>query len=138
MKTKVLNILLILTSLIDFLEWGKDQKQFLFQLEGEIINKFFSDPISVLHPFTLLPFFGQIMLLITLFQSVPSRIMTYIGITCLGLLLGFMFVIGLISLDFKILISTIPFLVTSFMTIKQLRSNRKINPPVTDEHNLSL
>ena len=127
MKTKVLNFLLILSSLIGFLEWGKDQKQFLFQLEGQVISKLFTDPISVLHPFTLLPFIGQIILLITLFQNIPSKIMTYTGIACLGLLLGFMFVIGIISVNYKILLSTIPFLVIAFITIKHQRQNNLEN-----------
>ncbi|HYV92049.1 MAG TPA: hypothetical protein VE978_09715 [Chitinophagales bacterium] len=117
MKSKILNLLLILTSLFGFLEWGKGNKQFLFQLEKEIILKIFSEPASVIHPFTILPLTGQLLLLITLFQRNPGRILTYAGIGGIGVLLLMMFVIGLLSLDFKILLSTIPFLVIAVFTV---------------------
>ena len=121
MKSKFLNFLIILTSLLGYLEWGKDKKLFLFQVEAEIISKFFTNPYSVIHPLTIAPFVGQIMLLITLFQSKPNKILTFISIGALGVLLGLMFVIGLISLNLKILFSTIPFLIVVFFTINYHR-----------------
>lgn len=120
-KGRVLIFLLILSSLIGFLEWGKESKRFLFQIEGEIISKLFIDPVSVLHPFTVLPLAGQLLLVIRLFQKKPNKIMTLIGIGGIGVLLGLMFVIGVISLNLKILFSTIPFLVLSLLTIRYQR-----------------
>ena len=118
MKGKILNALLIISSLFGFLEWGHNNKMFLFQLEAEIVSKIFNDPVSVLHPFTLLPFLGQILLLITLFQKSPSKILTYIGLGGIGILLALMFVIGCISFNLKILFSTIPFLAIGYFTIR--------------------
>ena len=128
MKGKILNLLLIITSLIGYLEWSGNSHLFLFQAEGEIFLKLFTDPVSVLHPFTILPMLGQLFLLITLFQQQPGKRITYIGIGSLGLLLGFMFVIGIISLNFKIVLSTIPFLVIAVIAIKYYRKvDRKNN-----------
>lgn len=121
MKSKILNACLILTSLLGYLEWGTDQKMFLLQGEMEILTKLFDDPLSALHPFTVLPLFGQILLLITLFQSKPSKLLTYSGLGCLSILLLFMFFIGLISFNYKIVLSTIPFIVTGILTIRNLR-----------------
>src|SRR3990167_9332574 len=101
MSRKVLNTLLLLFSLFGYLEWGRDQHQFLFQAEAEVIVKLFTDPGSVLHPFILVPLAGHLLLFITLFQKEPSKGFTYFGIGCVGLLLGFMFVIGVISLNDK-------------------------------------
>ena len=126
MKSKILNILLIITSLIGYLEWGGDNHVFLFQGETEIIIKLFTNPASVIHPFILLPLVGQIFLLITLFQKSPGKILTYFSITSLGLLLGFMFVIGLLSMNFKIVLSTIPFMITAELTIRHFRENLQI------------
>lgn len=123
MKRKILNLLLVLTSLFGYLEWGADQKMFLFQGELEVLTKLFQDPASAAHPFTLLPLFGQIVLLITLFQREPSRILTFVGLACLSLLLLFMFVIGVLSSNFKILLSTIPFIITGILVI--IESRRK-------------
>lgn len=121
MKQKVLNLCLIVTSLFGYLEWGADNRIFLFQGEWEVLGKLVSDPVAAVHPFTLMPLFGQIVLLITLFQKEPSKIFTFIGLTCLSLLLLFMFLIGLLSLNFKILLSTIPFIVTGILVIVEMR-----------------
>ena len=121
MKGKILNALLIISSLFGFLEWGHNNKMFLFQLEAEIVSKIFNDPKSVLHPFTIIPFLGQVLLLITLFQRSPGKILTYMGIGGIGILLGLMFLIGCISFNLKILFSTIPFLAIAYFTIRHHR-----------------
>jgi len=121
LKSKILNLLLILTSLIGYLEWGQDNKSFLFQAELEIVSKLFTDPESVIHPLTLLPLAGQLLLLITLFQKKPGKILTYLGILGIGILLAFMFVIGLLSVNFKIVLFTIPFLSIAFITVRHRR-----------------
>lgn len=118
---KVLNACLILTSLFGYLEWGVDSRMFLFQGEIEVLTKLYQDPLAAAHPFTLLPLFGQLILLITLFQKTPGKILTFLGLGCLSVLLLFMFLIGLISLNYKILLSTVPFIVTGILTIIEMR-----------------
>ena len=118
MKSKILNLLVVLTSLVGFLEWGETNQLFLFQVEAEIILKLFKNPSSALHPFVILPLFGQLLLLFTLFQPKPNKILTFIGIALLTLLLGFMFIIGVISLNIKIICSSIPFLITAVLTVR--------------------
>lgn len=136
-KIKILNALLIVTSLIGYLEWGTDNHSFLFQGEYEVLTNLFTHPESAAHPFTLFPLFGQILLFITLFQRKPSSTLTYIGIVCLGLLLGFMFFIGLLGWKIKILCSTLPFLIVAILDIRALRSqknkNETTNTPVKNE-----
>ena len=124
MKSKLLNFLLIITSLIGYLEWGGSNQTFLFQAEGEILVKLFSNPSSALHLFTVLPMLGQVLLIFTLFQKQPAKVLTYIGIGALGLLLGFMFVIGLLGLNYKIILSTIPFLTLSFLAIRHYNKTK--------------
>jgi len=123
MKRKILNLLLMITSLFGYLEWGTENKMFLFQGEWEVLVKLFQDPVAAAHPFTLMPLFGQIFLLITLFQKEPGKILTFIGLACLSLLLLFMFLIGILSLNFKILLSTIPFIITGVLVM--IESRRK-------------
>ncbi len=125
MKSKILNLSLILTSLLGFLEWGTDQKQFLFQMEAEIVSKLFTDPMSVIHPLTILPLAGQILLFITLFQTKPNNVLTFAGIGGIGLLLGILFIIGLIDFNYKIFFSTIPFWVMVYLTV-QFHRNRNL------------
>ncbi len=120
MKSKILNALLIVTSLFGFLEWGQGNQQFLFQVEGEIVSKFLEAPASVLHPFTILPLFGQVFLLITLFQKLPSKILSYWGIGGIGILFALILLVGCLSLNAKILLSTLPFLTLAFFTVRHL------------------
>lgn len=124
MKSKILNFLLIIFSLFGYLEWSGNNHLFLFEAEIEIFSKLFTRPISVLHPFIVLPIAAQFILLFTLFQKKPSKKLTYISIFCLGILLGFMLFIGIISLNYKIALSTIPFIVVSIVTMLH---HRKIN-----------
>lgn len=121
MKSKILNLLLITTSLFGYLEWGKNNHIFLVEAEIEIFSKLVTHPTSVLHPFTILPIMGQFLLLYTLFQKETSTLLTYFGMACLGILFLLMFFIGCISLNYKILIATLPFLVVALITIRNSR-----------------
>ncbi len=117
MKSKILNTSIIFCSLLGYLQWGKDQQIYLFQLELELLRKLFINPMSVIHPFTLLPLFGQLLLFTTLWQKQVSKRMTYLGIGCLGLLLLLIFIIGCMGLNLKIMLSAVPFILTSIVTI---------------------
>ena len=125
-KDKLINILLICTSLLGYLEWGGNNSMFLYQAIGEVFKKNFIDPTSVLHPFIVLPLTGLMILLFTLLQKRPARIWTYIGIGCIGILLILMFVIGILSLNYKIILSTMPFLAVATYAI--FRNRKKMEP----------
>jgi len=118
MKSRLFNFLLLVTSLLGYLEWSGSNHMFLFQAEFDILTKLFANPIEVLHPFIIIPLLGQSVLLITLFEKTPNKNLTYFSISALGILLVFMFVIGLLALNYKIIISTIPFILVAFFTIR--------------------
>jgi hypothetical protein len=118
MKSKLFSILLLITSLLGYLEWSGNNHTFLFQAEIEIISKLFTNPTAVLHPFTIIPLLGQSILLITIFQSKPNKTLTFLGIGAIGILLVFMFLVGIMALNYKIIISTIPFILFSITTIR--------------------
>jgi hypothetical protein len=125
MKSKILNFLLILFSLFGYLEWSGKNHMFLFEAEIEILSKLFINPKSVIHPFIILPVISQFLLLFTLFQKTINRKITYISIFGLGLLIYFLFFVGLISLNYKIALSTVPFIVVSIVTILHHRNFKK-------------
>jgi cobalamin biosynthesis protein CobD/CbiB len=122
MRSKILNSLLIITPLLGYLEWGKDSHSFLFQVEADILSKVLTDPKAVLHPMTILPLIGQVILFVTLFQNAPNKKLTYFSIGCIGILVTFIFVIGLLTLNVKIFSSAIPFITVSALTIRHYRS----------------
>jgi cobalamin biosynthesis protein CobD/CbiB len=120
-RTKRINLALLLTSFAGYLEWGGGSHGFLLTLEAEVLKKLFSDPIAALHPFTVLPLLGQILLMATLLQKEPSRLLTVTGLICLGLLLLMIFLIGILTLNLKILLSAVPFLFTTYFAVRNLR-----------------
>lgn len=122
MTIKIKILLLIVSSLFVYLSWGIESAAFLFQMEFEIISKLFTKPTSVLHPFTVIPLFGQLLVLIALLQKSPSNLLLKTGISCLLVLIGFVFIVGLLSLRFPIIISTLPFIILAFITLKSLRT----------------
>lgn len=122
MRHKILNISVVLTSLLGYLQWGGGNTMFLFQAEGEVLLKLFTKPAEVFHPLTILPMLGQLMLLITVFQEKPSKILTWSGIVALSSLLALMLVIGFMDMNPSIIVSVLPFFVLVFFVVKGLRS----------------
>ena len=121
MKSKVLNFGIIFTSLLGYTEWGEDQSMFLFQGELEVLSKVFSSPESIIHPFIGLPLLGQLILVYTLFQKRPSKILSYLGIGLLGILLLMLLFIGVISKNIMIIGCTLPFILLSIYTLLYYR-----------------
>ena len=122
MKYKVLIFLLIISSLFGYLSWGTDNHAYLWEVERDIIQKLFSEPESVAHPFILIPLLGQLLLLIALFQNKPNPKLIYTAIGCIGLLFVFILIAGILSTHISIIGSTLPFLAISMYTIKVLKN----------------
>ena len=102
--------------------WGKDQHAFLFEVEADLFIKMKNSAASFLHPFILVPLIGQIILLYTLFQRKPGRILSFIALGCLSTLMVMILFVGVITTNVRIAGSAIPFLVTGILV---LRYNRK-------------
>ena len=113
-----MTVLLILTSLMGYMAWGPDSHAFLFQAEGEVLRKLFTDPGSTLHPLILIPLASQIVLLTTLFQRTSSRWWRLAGILGLGLLMVMILIAGILSQNLWQAMSTLPFLAISFLVIR--------------------
>ena len=125
-RKKVLNLLLIVTSLFGYLEWGTDSHTFMIQAEAEVIGKLLTEPLAVIHPLTVLPMLGQIALLVTLFQKIPNRTLTWFGIASIGLLFAFILLAGLLGMHALVALSTAPFLIIALLTIREIRRAARI------------
>jgi hypothetical protein len=117
-------ILLLLSSLIGYLEWAGGNHGFLFELEAVVLQKLWSDPIAALHPFTILPMLGQLLLLVTLFQKKPAKALFISGLICLSTIMVLLLVIGLLTMKWKIIVCSLPFLVVAVAAVLDLRKNR--------------
>lgn len=119
MKPKLLNLLLLLSFQIGYLEWGTNQHQFIFEAQYEIIVKALTDLMSVVHPFTVLPFLGECLLLVALLQKNTHRKLVLTGAILLGFFMLLLLLIGLVSFKVKIICSVIPFWIVFYLFWKK-------------------
>ncbi|MBL7773852.1 MAG: hypothetical protein JNM95_13385 [Chitinophagaceae bacterium] len=122
---KLLLILVILFFHFGFLEWGSDKRQFIFQVEYEIILKALQSPSQILHPLIILPFAGMLLLLIAFFQKQPSKFLIYFGNGLMAVLMLFLLFIGCLTMNWKMIVCTLPFLFCSILLIMQFRKSNK-------------
>lgn len=123
MNRKIILLLLLISSLMGYLAWGTDQKAFLFQLEAELLRKMFSSPKEVVHPFVILPFIGQIILLSSLLAKKTPKWFVVTGILCLGILLLMVLLTGILSGNMKVILCALPYCFFSILFF--LRKEKK-------------
>ena len=108
-KQRLLNFLLLISFVFVYLEWGQNSSVFVFEAEFDILFSGSGKWKSFVHPLILAPFLGQVLLLITLFQKYPNRKLSTIGILLMGLLVFFVFAIGFLSKNVKIILFALPY-----------------------------
>jgi len=119
---RLFNVGLLLSFLICYLEWGGGNSGFLFQFEYQIF--FRNNSRDFIHPLIIIPFLGQIFLLVGIFWSSQNRRLTLIGMILLSVLVFVILLVGILSLNSKIILSTLPFFLISFLFIRWMRSHR--------------
>lgn len=123
-KTKWIHLGLVVSFLIGYMEWGKDQKMFIFQAFADIIEKGLADPITFLHPFILFPLVGFVGILYSLFQNKPNKTLTLISIGGMALIMLFIFFIGVFTGNVKMILFNLPFMVFMVLEVLALRASR--------------
>lgn len=117
LQSRIISLFIILSSLFPYLSWGKGSNNaFLFEIEWQILSQINTDAAALLHPMVLIPITGQLVILIfgVIYPKIP---MVYLGILCLFMLIGFVMFIGFFSQNFQIILSCIPFHLTSVLYI---------------------
>lgn len=117
LQSRVISLFIILSSLFPYLSWGKGSNSaFLFEIEWQIFSHINTDASALLHPMVLIPITGQLVILIfgVIYPKIP---LVYLGILCLFMLIGFVMFIGFFSQNSQIILSCIPFLLTSVLYI---------------------
>lgn len=105
------NIGLIIAFSIGYMQWGGGNSAFIFETEYEILFKQKSLTDTLTHPIILAGLIGQLALLYSAFAKKPIKIVQLVGIISLSLVMFFIFLAGLLSLNFRILASVLPFIV---------------------------
>ena len=105
---RYLPILILLTFLVVYLEWSGGNSGFIFQLEYEVFTKDFSLH-TLFHPMILFPLVGQLLLLASLFFK-KNRRLVITSLLLLSLLVLMVLLVGILSLHWKVILSTLPYL----------------------------
>ena len=126
-KLNIILLLLFLTSFFGYLEWGERQ-EFIFQMEFDVLKKIFTNPASVVHPFIVLPLLGQIILLIALLRKQTNKYLILLGIFGIFLLYAMIFIVGILSMKFKIMFSVLPFFILALIWLKTHFLRKNLNP----------
>jgi len=125
-QLRLINIGLLLAFSIGYLEWGGGNSSFIFQAELVIFNKTDNLLTTLLHPIVLLGFIGQFLLIFSAFRKAPNKMVNIIGIILTGVIIVFIFLAGLLSANFKMVVSAIPYLVLSFLYFRYYRKKAKM------------
>ncbi|HMR58355.1 MAG TPA: hypothetical protein PLM56_09420 [Cyclobacteriaceae bacterium] len=115
---RIVNGLLIVAFMLGYLEWGANNHTFIFQVIIPLFTSMPNDLAGLFNPAVLIPLVGFILLLITLFQQEPNRKFTLAGLACLATFMIFLFFIGVLSLNWKIILSTTPFLIIAIISLR--------------------
>ncbi|MCB9251254.1 MAG: hypothetical protein H6605_02200 [Flavobacteriales bacterium] len=125
-RVQILNVVLILCSLIGYLEWGDENHNFVAEIELQILSGLLMDFKSMIHPLILLPLFGQILLLVSLFSKKWFKWLTYSGIISIWSLYVLLLFIGFTSGQMKIFLFALPFNIIAIVQMFQARKYKTI------------
>jgi hypothetical protein len=107
---RLLNIALLIAFQICYLEWPPHNSMFLFYGEYELFSKKEHLLENLIHPVILSGLFAQIILLFGAILPNLNKKINAIGVVLLGAVVLLFFIVGLLSLNYKIVLSTIPYL----------------------------
>ncbi len=120
-------LLLVIFSLLGYLHWGKNQHMFLFQAEADILRNLILQPENYLHPFILLPLFGQVLLLVAFIRPKVANWIQITGMLCLALIIFMILFIGIIEPSWKMILSASPFtLVCCWHVLAMIQTRRPV------------
>ncbi len=96
--------------------WG-NHSEFLLKMQYELLFK--SKDTSLLHPLIIAPAIGELVLLISLFK--PKKKLILFGMILLAMLVLFVFLAGIFGGQTKMIVSTLPFILTSLSFIRNYK-----------------
>lgn len=107
---RILNILLLLTFQIGYMEWPPHNSMFVFEAAYAILSKTESLISNLTHPIILLGLLAQLALLMAAIVPNFNKKINAVGIVILGLLLLLFLWISLLSKNIKMFAATLPYL----------------------------
>lgn len=121
---RLLNLGLLIAFQFCYLEWP-NHSMYVFEAEKEIFTKTENWISNFTHPIILIGLVTQIVLLLgAILPNINSKINT-LSVLLLGVLVLLFAVVGVLSLNYKIIFSTLPFLIVT--VIYFVKNSNKIS-----------
>ncbi len=122
---QLINLALIIAFLFCYLEWPPHNSMFIFQGEYVIFSSTKSWVSNFTHPLILLGLIAQLILIYAVINPKINAKLNHLGVIILTPIVLLFFVVGILSVNYKIMASTLPFLVLVVFYIRAFR--RKVN-----------
>lgn len=123
---RLLNLGLLIAFQFCFLEWP-NHSMFVFEAEYDIFSKTESLFNNLMHPIILLGLITQLLLLLGFVLKYFNKKINNIAVLLLSILVLFIFLIGILDWNYKIITSTTPFLILAGIYFTKLRKIKKYN-----------
>lgn len=107
---RLLNILLLLTFQLGYMEWPPHNSMFVFQATYEIFSKTDTLLSNLMHLIILLGFLAQLVLLLSAIVPQSNKKINALGILVLGILILLFLLISILSKNLKMFLATLPYL----------------------------
>jgi len=122
---RLLNLGLLIAFQFCYLEWP-NHSMFVFEAEYDIFSKTESLFNNLMHPIILLGLIIQLLLLLGFVLKYFNKKINNIAVLLLSILVLFIFLIGILDWNYKIITSTTPFLILAGIYFTKLRKIKKI------------
>lgn len=122
---RLLNLGLLIAFQFCYLEWP-NHSMFVFEAEYDIFSKTESLFNNLMHPIILLGLITQLLLFLGFVLKYFNKKINNIAVLLLSILVLFIFLIGVLDWNYKIITSTTPFLILAGIYFTKLRKIKKI------------
>ena len=123
---RIINLGLLIAFSFCYLEWPPNNSMFIFQGEYEIFTNTKNMASNFTHPIILLGLVTQLILLYSAIKVNVSKKLNHLGVLLLTPVVLLFLVVGILSSNIKIILSTLPFLgLVVYYFILQRRATHK-------------
>lgn len=120
---RTLLIGILISFLMVYVEWGKES-EFLFQMQFDIFIHSANTFNILMVPVVFIPIIGQLLLFFSAFRNSDSKKTGLAGIIFCSLPVILVFIGGIFTGNLKMIISTLPFFIISFLYFRS--GSRKV------------
>ena len=124
MNNRLINFGLVIAFFLCYMEWGGGNSSFIFQAEHQILTQSEGWRSNFTHPIILAGLIGQLLLLYCAIRGNASKKLNWLGILILAPVVLIIFLAGALSMNWKMLLSVLPFI---GLVILFWRNNRSKN-----------